>query len=59
MDSFTVIPIQIFNWTSLPQEGFHRLAAAGIIILLVVLLLMNSFAIYLRIYFQRKLKRID
>ncbi|GIX41885.1 MAG: phosphate transport system permease protein PstA [Leptospiraceae bacterium] len=59
MDSFTVIPIQIFNWTSLPQEGFHNLAAAGIIVLLVALLLMNSFAIYLRIYFQRKLKKVE
>ncbi len=59
MDGFTVIPIQIFNWTSLPQEGFHKIAAAGIIVLLVVLLLMNSLTIYLRIYFQRKLKKIE
>ncbi len=59
MDSFTVIPIQIFNWTSLPQQAFHDLAAAGIIVLLGFLILMNSFAIYLRIYFQRKLKNIQ
>lgn len=46
--SFTVLPIQIFNWTSQPQEGFHKAAAAGIAVLLASLLLLNSVAIYLR-----------
>ncbi|MCS7204624.1 MAG: phosphate ABC transporter permease PstA [Leptospiraceae bacterium] len=55
MDSFTVIPIQIFNWTTLPQMEFHKLAAGAILVLIVMLLIMNSFAIYLRIVFQRKL----
>ena len=59
MDSFTVIAIQIFNWTSLPQEGFHKIAAAAIVILIAVLLTMNSLSIVLRIYFQRKLKKIQ
>ena len=48
LDRFTVLPIQIFNWTSRPQEAFQNLAAAGIIVLLVVLLTMNSIAIVLR-----------
>lgn len=48
LDRFTVLPIQIFNWTSRPQEAFQQLAAAGIILLLVVLLTMNSIAILLR-----------
>jgi phosphate transport system permease protein len=48
LDGFTALPIQIFNWTSRPQEDFHGLAAAAIIVLLVVLLLMNSIAIYIR-----------
>jgi phosphate transport system permease protein len=47
-DSFTALPIQIYNWVSRPQPAFHELAAAGIIVLMVVLLLMNSLAIYLR-----------
>jgi phosphate transport system permease protein len=51
---FTVLPIQIFNWVSRPQPEFHRLAAAAIIVLLVILLCLNSLAIYLRNYFQRK-----
>lgn len=48
LDGFTALPIQIFNWTSRPQEEFHGIAAAAIIVLLVVLLLMNSVAIYIR-----------
>lgn len=52
---FTVMPIQIFNWVSRPQQEFHAVAATGIIILMVVLLLMNSIAIVLRNKFQKKL----
>lgn len=48
LDRFTVLPIQIFNWVSRPQEEFRGLAAAGIIVLLAILLSMNSIAIYLR-----------
>ena len=47
-DPFTVLPIQIFNWVSRPQAGFHALAASAIIVLLVILLGMNALAIYLR-----------
>lgn len=54
LDRFTVLPIQIFNWTSRPQPEFHDVAAAGIIVLLAVLLTMNSLAIFLR---QRLYKR--
>lgn len=48
LDLFTVLPIQIFNWVSLPKAEFQELAAAGIIVLLVVLLSMNALAIILR-----------
>ena len=51
---FTVLPIQIFNWVSRPQPGFHVNAAAGIVVLLVVLLLMNATAIVLRNRYQRR-----
>ena len=47
-DPFTVLPIQIFNWVSLPRKEFHELAAAAIIVLLLLLLTMNSIAIWLR-----------
>ncbi len=56
MDSFTALPIQIYNWVSRPQPEFHELAAAGIIVLLVVLLLMNAAAIYIRNKTERRLK---
>ena len=51
---FTVLPIQIFNWTSRPQEGFQEAAAAGIIVLLALLLVMNAAAVFLRNRFQNK-----
>lgn len=47
-DYFTVLPIQVFNYVSLPQPEFHRVAAAGIILLLAVLLALNATAIWLR-----------
>ena len=54
MSAFTVLPIQIFNWVSRPQAGFQVTAAAGIVVLLAVLLVMNAFAVGLRMYFERK-----
>jgi phosphate transport system permease protein len=52
--SYTVLPIQIFNWISQSREGFHILAAAAIVILLLILLLMNSVAIWLRNRYQKR-----
>ena len=54
LSPFTTLPIQIFNWSSRPQQEFHYVAAAGIIVLLVVLLLMNATAIYIRHRLGRK-----
>ena len=51
---FTVLPIQIFNWLSRPQEAFAQNASAGIIVLLLVLLGMNAVAIVLRDRYQRR-----
>ena len=55
MDPFTVLPIQIFNWTAKPQQEFHELAAAAIIVLLVLLLAMNAAAIFLRNRYQKRI----
>jgi phosphate transport system permease protein len=52
---FTALPIQIFNWVSRPQAGFHVDAAAGIVVLLVLMLLMNGAAIWLRKRLQRRI----
>lgn len=54
LSSFTVLPIQIYTWTGLPQEEFKNVAAAGIIVLLGLLLTMNAFAIILRNKYQKK-----
>ncbi|ASN05224.1 phosphate ABC transporter permease PstA [Virgibacillus necropolis] len=51
---FTVMPIQIFNWTSRPQEEFHYVAAAGIIVLLIMLIIMNSIAVFIRNKFSKR-----
>jgi len=53
-DQFTALPIQIFNWTTRPQEEFRLLAAAAILVLLALLLTMNAFAIWLRNRYQRR-----
>ncbi len=55
-DKFTVLPMQIYEWTRRPQEEFQELASAAIIVLLVVLLLMNAAAIVLRQRFSRKVR---
>jgi phosphate transport system permease protein len=52
MDPFTVLPIQIFNWTARPQDEFQGLAAAAIVVLMVLLLSMNLTAILLRNHFE-------
>jgi phosphate transport system permease protein len=54
-DSFTVMPIQMFNWVSRPQEEFHINAAAAGVILLVMTLAMNALAILIRARFRRRI----
>lgn len=54
LSGFSTMPIQIFNWTGRPQEGFHELAAATSIVLLVLLVVMNGIAIYIRNHFQTR-----
>ncbi|TPE44973.1 phosphate ABC transporter permease PstA [Pontibacter mangrovi] len=56
LDEFTVLPIQIFNWTSRPQEEFLTNAAAAIIVLLVITFLLNGIAVYLRNKQQKKIR---
>ncbi|MCX7904774.1 MAG: phosphate ABC transporter permease PstA [Caloramator sp.] len=55
-DQFTVLPIQIFNWSSMPKKEFQNVAAAGIIVLLFILLGINSIAILLRNKYQIRMK---
>ncbi len=55
-DNFTVLPIQIFDWSSRAQKGFHENAAAAILVLLIVLVTLNSIAILLRARTQKRFK---
>lgn len=56
LDGFTVMPIQIYTWTTRPQEEFRSLAAAGIVVMLVVLLATNALAIWLRNRYQYRVE---
>lgn len=56
MDDFTVLPIQIFNWTSRPQHGFILNASGAIIILLLIVFLMNALAIIVRNRARKKVQ---
>ncbi len=53
-NSATVLPVQIFLWSDLPEAGFQAKTAAAIIVLLVVLFTMNGLAIWLRKRFERR-----
>ncbi len=52
---FTAMPIQIFNWTSRPEEAFQANASAAALVLVVMTLLMNAIAIWLRYRLRRNL----
>jgi phosphate transport system permease protein len=54
LGSFTALPVQIYQWTTRPQDEFRLLAAGAIIVLLAILLTMNAFAIWLRNRYQRR-----
>jgi len=51
---FTALPIQIYNWTTRPQEVYRNIAAAAILILMITLLSLNATAILLRNRFSRR-----
>lgn len=53
---FTVMPIQIFNWTSRPDTAFQQNAAAASLVLVVLTLGMNAVAIYLRYRLRKNIK---
>ncbi|WP_288093424.1 phosphate ABC transporter permease PstA [Thiomonas sp.] len=53
---FTVMPIQMFNWTSRPEAAFQVNAAAAGFVLVLMTLLMNGAAIWLRYRLRRNIK---
>jgi phosphate transport system permease protein len=55
-EEFTVMPIQMFNWTSRPQAEFLEIAAAAGLVLLAITLLLNGAAIWLRYRLRKRIK---
>ena len=53
---FTVLPIQMFNWVSRPEEAFLINAAAAGVVIIVMTLAMNAVAIYLRYRIRKNIK---
>ena len=53
---FTVMPIQMFNWTSRPEAEFQHNAAAAGFILVLMTLSMNALAIYVRYRLRKNIK---
>ena len=56
MSPFTVMPIQMFNWTSRPEAAFHHNAAAAGLVLVVMTVSMNALAIYIRYRLRKRIK---
>jgi phosphate transport system permease protein len=53
-DAATVLPVQIYLWSDLPEIAFQAKTAAAIMVLLVFLFIMNGAAIFLRKRFERR-----
>ncbi len=53
---FTVLPIQVYNWASRPQDEFQGIAAAAILVLLILMLILNGLAILVRARLSRHLQ---
>jgi len=53
-DAATVLPVQIYLWSDLPEQAFKARTAGAIIVLLLVLFVMNGLAIWLRKRFERR-----
>ncbi len=53
-DAATVLPVQIFLWSDLPEIAFQSRTAAAIMILMCVLFVLNAIAIFVRKRFERR-----
>jgi phosphate transport system permease protein len=54
LDPSTVMPVQIYLWSDLPERAFVERASAAIMVLLGFLIVMNALAVLLRKRFERK-----
>lgn len=56
MDSFSSLPVQIFDWAGRPQADFRDVAGAGIIVLLALLMVMNAGAVFVRYRYGQRIR---
>ncbi len=54
LDPATVLPVQIYLWSDLPERAFVERTSAAIMVLLAFMILMNGLAIVLRRRFERR-----
>lgn len=54
--AYTVLPLQIFDWSKRPQDDFASIAAAAIIVILVLMLVLNGLAIIVRARLSRHIQ---
>ncbi|MBK8181855.1 MAG: phosphate ABC transporter permease PstA [Candidatus Competibacteraceae bacterium] len=54
LDPATVLPVQIYLWSDLPERAFVERTSAAIMVLLAFMILMNGLAIILRKRFERR-----
>ncbi len=55
-EGFTVLPIQMFNWISRPQEAFHVNAAATGVVLMALTFSLNGIAIWIRYRLRKQMR---
>ena len=53
-DPSTVLPVQVFLWSDLPERGFVERTSGAIIVLLLFLIVMNAAAVVLRSKFEKR-----
>jgi phosphate transport system permease protein len=54
--SYTVLPIQVYDWATRPQADFHGIAAAAIIVVLLLMLVLNAIALVVRARLSRHIQ---
>jgi phosphate transport system permease protein len=53
-DPSTVLPVQVFIWSDVPDRAFVERTSGAIIVLLAFLIVMNGLAVILRNRFERR-----
>jgi phosphate transport system permease protein len=54
--SYTVLPVQVYQWAIRPQDDFQGIAAAAIIVVLLLMLLLNALALIVRVRLSRHIQ---